>query len=132
MEFGTPTYGLTRTLAQSHEIVVTRVRDALAAEGFGVLTEIDVQATLKTKLDVDLEPYVILGACNPGLAHRALTVEPAIGLLLPCNVVVAVAAGGTVVSVADPRAMFQMVHRVELEDIVADARARLERVLAAL
>ena len=109
-----------------------RVTKALAAEGFGVLTEIDVKATLRKKLDVDFRPYVILGACNPHLAHRALQGDPQIGLLLPCNVVVQESAGGAIVSIASPRVMFSVVRRDDLEPIVAEADTRLRRAMDAL
>lgn len=109
-----------------------RVTKALSTEGFGVLTEIDVTATLKKKLDVDFRPYVILGACNPHLAHRALQADPQIGLLLPCNVVVQESAGGVLVSIASPRAMFSVVRRDDLEPIAAEAETRLRRVMDAL
>lgn len=109
-----------------------RVTKALAAEGFGILTEIDVKATLKKKLDVDFRPYVILGACNPHLAHQALQGDPQIGLLLPCNVVVQESSGGALVSIASPRVMFSVVHRDDLEPIAAEAETRLRRVLDAL
>jgi uncharacterized protein (DUF302 family) len=102
---GTLRYGFERRLADStFDQAVEKVTAALKSEGFGVLTEIDVKATLRKKLDVDFRRYVILGACNPNLAHRALAAEPQIGLLLPCNVVVQEAPeGGVVVSIADPR-----------------------------
>lgn len=109
-----------------------RVTKALVAEGFGVLTEIDVKATLKKKLDVDFRPYVILGACNPHLAHRALQGDPQIGLLLPCNVVVQESAGGALVSIASPRVMFSVVRRDDLEPIAAEVETKLRRVLDAL
>jgi uncharacterized protein (DUF302 family) len=110
----------------------SQVSDALAKEGFGILTEIDVKATLKKKLDVDFRPYVILGACNPTLAHRALGAEPQIGLLLPCNVVIQQEGDGVTVSIADPRAMFSLVRNPELEPVVEEADRRLRRVLDAL
>ena len=112
---------------------IAAVTEALKAEGFGVLTEIDVRATMKKKLDVDFRPYVILGACNPQLAHRALTAAPEIGLLLPCNVTVAEIDADTVeVSLVDPIGMMSFVQRPELEPIAAEARERLARVADAL
>jgi uncharacterized protein (DUF302 family) len=124
-------YGFSQRLPGSTIAAVKeRVIEALKAEGFGVLTEIDVQATLKKKLDVDREPYVILGACNPGLANQAIEREPAIGLLLPCNVVVAQDGADVVVSFASPRAMFRIVERAEgLTAIAEEAETRLRRVL---
>lgn len=111
-----------------------KVIKALAGEGFGILTEIDVQATLKKKLDVDFRKYVILGACNPTLAHRALGAEPRIGLLLPCNVVVQEReTGGEIeISIQNPGAMFAMVGNPELESVAAEADTRLGRVLDVL
>lgn len=109
-----------------------RVTAALSAEGFGVLTEIDVKATLKKKLDAEFRPYRILGACNPKLAKQALEAEPQIGLLLPCNVVVQQAGEKVTVSIADPRAMFRLVGNPALEPVVADVDARLRRVMDAL
>ena len=117
-----------------YEAAVEKVTAALKAEGFGVLTEIDVKATLKKKLDTDFRRYVILGACNPPLAHKALSTELEIGLLLPCNVVVyeGDTMGSSIVSIIDPIAMLGMVINPELEEVAAEARARLERVAAAL
>jgi uncharacterized protein (DUF302 family) len=112
-----------------------RVEAALKAEGFGVLTEIDVAATLKAKLGLDRPPYLILGACNPPLAHRALDADPSIGALLPCNVVLREEGEGraeTVVEVLDPRAAFGIVGAPEVEAVAEEARARLERALARL
>ena len=129
-----PVYGFTArlpgaTLADAR----ARITDALKAQGFGVLTEIDVRATLKQKLDVDFRPYRILGACNPPLAHRALEAEPAIGLLLPCNVVVeATAEGGSRVSFLDPEVALGLVGNTDLEAVAADAGARLRRVAGRL
>ena len=109
-----------------------RVVKALAHEGFGILSEIDVQATLRKKLDVDFRPYVILGACNPHLAHRALEDEPQIGLVLPCNVVVQDTPEGVTVSIVRPRSMFSMVNRASLDPVVSDADSRIKRVMEAL
>lgn len=131
--FGSPSFGLTTTLAGSTlEAAIERTRAALATEGFGVLTEIDIAKTLKAKLDVDHPPYVILGACMPKLAHQALMHNPAIGLLLPCNVVVAQAGDDAVVSAIDPIAMFSVVEGDDMAPIAEDVKARLSRVIAAL
>jgi uncharacterized protein (DUF302 family) len=115
-----------------YEEAILRVKDALKAEGFGVLTEIDVRRTLKEKIDAEMEPYSILGACNPQLAHRALTTEPEIGLLLPCNVVVRAEGGGSCVEIADPKVMLGIVSNDALDAIADEAKQRLERALAAL
>jgi uncharacterized protein (DUF302 family) len=127
-------YGFECSLERvSFDDAVARVTAALQAEGFGVLTEIDVAATLKKKLDISFRRYVILGACNPSLAHRALVAEPQIGLLLPCNVVVQEADGGKVlVSIADSKAMFTMVDNPAMAPIADEADARLRRVMKAL
>ena len=127
-------YSLTASLAATaFDDAVARVRAALADEGFGVLTEIDVQATLKAKLGAETRPYLILGACNPPLAHQALQAEPTIGVLLPCNVVVAGDdSGGVIVSAVDPVAMFEVVGRPDVQPLANEVRARLERVLSAL
>ena len=124
-------YGITRRLrGVKLDDARARTTKALQAEGFGVLTEIDVQATLKKKLDVDTAPYVILGACNPKLAHAALTEEPGIGLLLPCNVVLAVDGADVLVSAASPKAMFAVVKASDgIAAIAADAEQRLRRAI---
>jgi uncharacterized protein (DUF302 family) len=109
--------------------VVARTREALASEGFGVLTEIDVRATMKEKLGVEREPYLILGACNPPLAHRALEAEPELGALLPCNVVVFTEGGATHVSAVSAEQMLGMVGNPELEPVAREVGERLGRVL---
>lgn len=108
---------------------VTRATEALKTEGFGVLSQIDVKATMKAKLNVDRPGYVILGACNPSLAHRALEAEPEIGLLLPCNVVVAETADGSEVQIADPKEMFKIVENRELAPLADEVGGKLRRVL---
>ncbi len=121
--------GITVRLATDYQTALTRVVEALKTEGFGVLTEIDVKDTLKKKLDVDFRPYKILGACNPPLAHRALTAAPQVGLLLPCNVTVAQAEDGLVeVSLVDPLSMLMLIEDEELKSVAQEARDRLERV----
>jgi uncharacterized protein (DUF302 family) len=128
-----PEYGYTAHLAGvSFDDARSRVADALKQEGFGILTEIDVKATLKAKLDKDFQRYVILGACNPSLAHRALSTDLGIGLLLPCNVCVWEEDGGSVVSIARPDAMFQVVDNPDVRPVADEADARLKRALARL
>ncbi len=122
-------YALTGETTLSLPDAVARVREELKVEGFGVLTEIDVQATLKEKLDIDGEPYVILGACNPSLAHQALEAEPDLGVLLPCNVVVYERGGVTHVSAVDAERMLSIVESDELAPIAEDVRARLAAVV---
>ena len=121
------------TLSAATELGFTdaaeRVRDELKAEGFGILCEIDVQATLKEKLDVDGEPYLILGACNPPLAHQALEAEPDLGTLLPCNVVVYRRDGTTHVSAIDAERMLSIVGNDELLPVAAEVRRRLAAVV---
>lgn len=129
----TQSLGLTTTLQVDYATALRRVTDALKTEGFGVLTEIDVKETLKNKLDVDFHPYKILGACNPTLAHRALSAAPEVGLLLPCNVTVSeVEAGRVQVSIIDPLMMMSVVEGAALQPIAQEARERLNRVIAAL
>ena len=126
------TYAISRTTALDFADAVSAARTALAGEGFGVLCEIDVQATLREKLGAEREPYVILGACNPPLAHQALETDPQIGVLLPCNVVVYVEDGTTHVAAIDAAVMLGVVGSAELEPIAADVRGRLERVVEAI
>lgn len=126
-------YAFGKSVDRPYGQVIERVVEALKQEGFGVLTEIDVAATLKKRLGKDMPPYRILGACNPEFAHRALEAEPQIGTLLPCNVVVREdAAGKVVVEVMDPEAVMQLVGRPEVGEIASEVRRRLERVVAAL
>jgi uncharacterized protein (DUF302 family) len=125
-------YSLRVQLDLPYVQAVEKVTAALKEEGFGVLTEIDVKATLKKKLDTDFRKYVILGACNPPLAHRALSTELEIGLLLPCNIIVYEEDGGSVVSIVDPISMLGVVESPELEPVANEARARLGRVAMAL
>ena len=126
-------YGFGKSVQLSFAEALAHVTQALQAEGFGVLTEIDVQATLKKKLDANVPPYRILGACNPTLAQRALTAEPTIGLLLPCNVVVREDESGSVrVEFMDPRAVLDLVDRPEITQLAGEVRQRLERVMASL
>lgn len=122
-------YTLSATTALPFAEAVERVRDELKADGFGVLCEIDVQATLKEKLGVDGEPYLILGACNPPLAHQALQAEPELGVLLPCNVVVYEREGSTHVSAIDAERMLSIVGNDQLTEIAADVKRRLAAVV---
>jgi len=126
------TYGTTVVLDRPFDDVVAAVRVALSDQGFGVLTEIDVQATMKSKLDADLPPYLILGACNPPFAHQALEIDRSIGLLLPCNVVVRAAGDGTVVEALDPQVMVTLTGRLELKPVADEVARRLGAALAAL
>ena len=127
----TTRYGIGTTVNMSYTEAVERTRAALAAEGFGILSEIDIAATLKKKLDVEFRPYVILGACNPPLAFRALSAERDIGLLLPCNVVVYAAdePGRSVITAMDPVEALQLTGNTDIRSIAEEVRARLERVL---
>lgn len=126
-----PSYGLTRELPNlAYETAIERTIEALKTEGFGILTRIDVNDVFKARLDIDFRKYVILGACNPKLAHQALTAEPWIGLLLPCNVVVTEAdGGGSLVSIASPKTMFSIVPNPAAAPLASDVEQRLTRVL---
>ena len=126
------TYGTATTLDAPFGQTLDRVREELAAQGFGVLTEIDVRGTLHDKLGEELEGYVILGACNPALAHRALQVDPSIGLLLPCNVVVRAMGARTSVEYVDPHAMIALTRQADLEPVAEEAATRLRAAMAAL
>jgi uncharacterized protein (DUF302 family) len=126
-------FGFGKTVDLGFEEAVETVTEELGKEGFGVLTEIDVQATLKKKLGEDMRPYKILGACNPPLAHQAVTAVQEIGLLLPCNVLVRETDEGKVrVSFMDPGAVLGLVDNPDVEPLAAEVKTRLERVLAAL
>jgi uncharacterized protein (DUF302 family) len=126
-------YGFGKAVALGFDAAIEKVTRELAKEGFGILTEIDVQATLKKKLGIDGLPYRILGACNPPFAHKALSAEPQIGLLLPCNVVVRQdEAGKVLVEFMDPEAVLKLVDRAEVAPIAAEVKTRLQRVMAAL
>jgi uncharacterized protein (DUF302 family) len=126
-------YGFNVTVKDSFDGAVQRVTDELQKEGFGVLTEIDVKATMKKKLDIDHKPYKILGACNPKLAHQALSADPDIGLLLPCNVVVREDDDGSItVAFMDPAAVLKLVEKEGVAQLAEEVRGRLQRVSAAL
>lgn len=125
-------YGQTIEIALSYEDALPKVKEAFKEQGFGTLTEIDVRATLKEKIDRDIEPYMILGTCNPDLASRALDVEREIGLLLPCNVVVTERDGKTLVQALDPQVMVSVPQRDDLKPIADEAAGRISKALAAL
>ena len=126
-------YGFGKIVEIPFADAITRVTEALKEEGFGILTEIDVAATMKKKLNQDMPPYRILGACNPSLAHRAIEAEPSIGLLLPCNVVVRQDAEGIVhIEFMDPNAVLELVGRPEIHQLAQEVRERLERIMAAV
>jgi uncharacterized protein (DUF302 family) len=128
----TTRYGISTTVPLEYGRAVERTKEELSKEGFGVLAEIDIAATLKKKLDVDFRPYVILGACNPPLAHRALTAERDIGLLLPCNVIVYAgdAPGSSVVAAMDPEAALELTGNPDVREVAREVKSRLERVLS--
>lgn len=122
-------YGFSISMSGSMDEVCEKVTEALKTEGFGVLTEIDVQATLKKKIDVDRKPYKILGACNPQLANQAINAEPDIGLLLPCNVVVREEDDGSMtVAFMDPAAVLDLVNNTQVHEIAPQVKAKLEKV----
>lgn len=126
-------YGFRTTVNIPYEQAIEKVTTALKTEGFGVLTTIDIEATLKKKLDVDFRPYTILGACNPALANQALDKELEIGLLLPCNVIVYDnEAGGSIIAIVDPAVILGVVDNQALDAIADEARTRLQRVIQSL
>jgi uncharacterized protein (DUF302 family) len=126
-------YYFSKTIAGSFDNTVQKVTEALKAEGFGILTEIDIKATLKKKLDVDFYNYKILGACNPPFAYRALLAEDKIGTMLPCNVIVQEKVAGRVeVSAVDPSASMLSIENKDLQDIASEIRARLQKVIKQL
>ncbi|MGO9083409.1 MAG: DUF302 domain-containing protein [Streptosporangiaceae bacterium] len=125
-------YGITIRTDEPFDETVAHVREALRAQGFGVLTEIDVQATLREKLGEEMEPYLILGACNPPLSHRALSSDRRIGLLLPCNVVVRTDGDQTIVEALDPQTMIAVTGQPALQPVADEAAARLRAALDAL
>ena len=126
-------YGIHVTVDCSMDEAERKTIEALKAEGFGVLTEIDVQAVLKKKINVDRKPYKILGACNPALANKALSLEPDLGLLLPCNVVIREEEDDSItVAIVDPAAMFSVVNKPEMEEMADEVRTAFERIMAAI
>lgn len=125
-------YQHTVTVDLPYAEAVTRTREALAEQGFGILTEIDVQATMREKRDVEMEPYVILGACNPDLAHQALELDRTIGVLLPCNVVVRSTGDGSTVQVLDPQMMSAVTELPQLQPIADEAGRRLQAAMDTL
>ena len=126
-------YGIHVTVDCSMDEAERKTIEALKAEGFGVLTEINVQAVLKNKINVDRKPYKILGACNPTLANKALSLEPDLGLLLPCNVVIREEEDASItVAIVDPAAMFSVVNKPEMEEMADEVRTAFERIMAAI
>jgi len=125
-------YGFSKVVPLAYEPVLQRVKDELKKEGFGVLAEIDIRKAMKEKLNADYPSYMILGACNPQLAHRALQAEPRLGLLLPCNVTVREVGGGTEVGVVDADAMLAVVGNEKLQPIAREAAEKLQRVIEAV
>lgn len=125
-------YGTSKEVDLTYEQAVAKVTEELKKEGFGVLTTIDVKETMKKKLDVDIPRYIILGACNPPFAYKALQVEPEIGLLLPCNVIVYEKEGRTHVAVFDPMIMSVIIENNDMVPVALEVKARLDRVIAAM
>jgi uncharacterized protein (DUF302 family) len=125
-------YGFTKQVNIPYDQAIEKVTEELKKEGFGVLTTIDVKDTLKKKIDVDFHKYIILGACNPSLAHRGLTAEQELGLLLPCNVIVYEKDNKTTVSVFDPRIMSQIIDNKEVHKVADEVEVKLKRVLEAI
>ena len=125
-------YGISVRMTVPFPEAVRRVREALAAQGFGVLTEIDVRATLHEKIGADMEDYLILGACNPPLAHQALTADRTVGLLLPCNVVIRTGHGETIIEALDPQIMAEVAGQAALRPVATEAAARIRAALAAI
>jgi uncharacterized protein (DUF302 family) len=124
------TYGFSKTVDLSYEKAIDRVTEELTKEGFGILTTIDVKETLKKKLDIDFTRYIILGACNPPFAYKALQVEEQIGLLLPCNVIVYEKQGRTIIAAFDPMVMMTVMGDEKMKSIATEVKQRLERVIA--
>lgn len=125
-------YGISKTVQADYDDTIVRVTAELKKEGFGVLTTIDISETLKKKLNVDFPRYVILGACNPPFAHKALLAEEQLGLLLPCNVIVYEKGGATVVSAFDPTTISTIAGNPAMDEIASEVKVRLERVIAAV
>ncbi len=127
------TYTINRKIPDADiDAVESRTREALAAQGFGVLTEIDVKATMKKKLDVEMPAYRILGACNPGMAHQAIGIAPRVGAMLPCNVILREVEGGVEVSAIDPVASMQAIENAELTSVAAEVRDLLAKAVEAI
>jgi uncharacterized protein (DUF302 family) len=125
-------YGISKQVSLSYDEAITKVTEELKKEGFGILTTIDVKETLKKKIDVDVPRYIILGACNPPFAHKAIQAEPEIGLLLPCNVIVYEKENAIHVAAFDPQIMGAVIDNPSLKPIADEVRTRLQRVMAAL
>ncbi len=128
----TTAYAICRDVTGDVDDVIDRVTEALATEGFGILSTVDVAATLKKKLDLDIDPYVILGACNPTLASRGLAAEPDLGVLLPCNVVVRGSGAGTRIAAMEPLAAMGLAGNPDLEPLAREARERIQRAVEAV